>query len=126
LPSGAVLFYDTEAKDRAWMAYEARNVEKYSPSELSSTQPVLLEQGVPPPPLPAEKSPGTVKVVPTESRTKVAVQLDGVSKGVLVLSDAYFPGWKARIDGESARVFPVDVLFRGVEVPEGAKLVEFE
>lgn len=124
-PTGAILFYDTEANGRAWMAYEARNVERYSPEELSSTKPVLVEQGVPPPPLPPDKHPGAVIIDDTKSNTTVAIRLDGVSRGILVLADAYFPGWEARVDGQPARVFPVDVLFRGVEVPEGAKEVVF-
>ena len=125
-PTGAVLFYDTEAKSRAWMAYEVRNVEHYDPAQLDSAKPVLVEQGVPPPPLPDDKDPGAVTVEPSTSNTKVTVKLSGVSQGILVLADAYFPGWEARIDGEPARVFPADVLFRGVEVPEGAKEVVFE
>jgi len=125
-PAGAVLFYDTEAKERAWMAYEVRNVEQYSPDELQSGLPVLVEQGVPPPPLPPDKEPGTVTIEPATSNSKVTVTLDGVSKGILVLADAYFPGWEARIDGESTRVFPADLLFRGVEVPEGATEIVFE
>lgn len=125
LPTGAVLFFDTQAKGRAWMAYEARNVERYSPAEVSSTSPIVIEQGVPPAPLPADKSPGTVAVQPTDSNTKVTITLDGVSKGILVLADAFFPGWKATIDGAPAGVLAVDALYRGVEIPEGAKEVVF-
>ncbi len=126
LPTGAILFFDTEAKGRTWMAYEARNVERYSPGEVKSGGPILVEQGVPPPPLPADKSPGTVTIAPGETHTRVAVTLDGVSKGILVLADAFFPGWIASIDGKPARVLAVDVLYRGVEIPEGAKEVVFE
>jgi hypothetical protein len=126
LPTGAILFYDTEAENRAFMAYEARNVEKYSPDEVKSASPVLLEQGVPPPPLPPESKPGTVTVVAPESNTKVSIVLDGTSKGILVLADAFFPGWEATIDGKPARVLPVDLLYRGVEVPAGAKEVVFQ
>lgn len=126
LPTGAVLFFDTEAKGRAWMAYEARNVERYSPAELNSGAAILVEQGVPPPPLAADKSPGTATILPDESNTKIRIALDGVSKGILVLADAFFPGWKATVDGSPARVLAVDVLYRGVEVPEGAKEVVFE
>lgn len=126
LPTGAVLFFDTEAQTSAWMAYQARLSEKYAPELLNGSEPPLLEQGTPPPPLPEGKAPGTVTIVPDETTTRVTVQLDGVSKGVLVLADAYYPGWKANVDGEAARVFPVDVLFRGVEVPEGAGQVVFQ
>jgi hypothetical protein len=126
LPTGAILFHDTEAKGRAWMAYEARNVERYSPQEVNSGSPILIEQGVPPPPLAADKNPGTVQIEPTESNTSVSVTLDGVSKGILVLADAFFPGWTATIDGKETRVLAVDVLYRGVEIPEGAKKVVFK
>lgn len=126
LPTGAILFYDTEAENRAFMAYEARNVEKYSPDEVKSTSPVLLEQGVPPPPLPPDAKPGTVAVLAPESNTKVRIALDGTSKGILVLADAFFPGWEAVIDGKPGRVVPVDLLYRGVEVPAGTKEVIFQ
>ncbi len=126
LPTGAILFYDMDAKGRAWVAYEARNVEKYSPEEVKSGAPVLLEQGVPPPPLSPDKNLGTVTIAPTTSTTKISIALDGVSKGILVLADAFFPGWKAAIDGKPARVIAVDLLYRGVEIPEGAQEVVFE
>jgi hypothetical protein len=43
----------------------------------------------------------------------------------LVLTDAHYKEWGARVDGRRARILPVDLLFRGVCVPAGEHLVEF-
>ncbi len=45
--------------------------------------------------------------------------------GVLVLDDAYYPGWTARLDGEASEIFPANVAFRGVAVPPGTHKVDF-
>jgi uncharacterized membrane protein YfhO len=42
-----------------------------------------------------------------------------------VLTDVYFPGWKATVDGHEAPIQQVDYLLRGVRVPAGAHTVEF-
>jgi len=58
---------------------------------------------------------------------KVEITFDGVNPGgVLVLTDAYYPGWKAWADGIPTPVFPADLAFRGVNIPEGCKKVTFE
>ena len=37
--------------------------------------------------------------------------------GMVVLSDTYFPGWRARVDGKPAEIYPVNAAMRGVLVP---------
>jgi uncharacterized membrane protein YfhO len=43
----------------------------------------------------------------------------------LVLSDLYYPGWKAAIDGKSAPIYLTDAMVRGIVVPAGEHQIEF-
>jgi uncharacterized membrane protein YfhO len=42
-----------------------------------------------------------------------------------VLSDQYYPGWQASVNGNDARIYATDLTLRGVEVPAGRSTVEF-
>jgi uncharacterized membrane protein YfhO len=53
------------------------------------------------------------------------VEVDARAPCILVLSDAYYPGWKAKIDGETTEIFPAYYAFRGVLVPAGKHTVEY-
>jgi hypothetical protein len=85
----------------------------------------LLES---PPPLQLPESsttdPGTVQVV-TRTPNVVVVEADVKERAVLVLTDQYFPGWKAEVDGVSSEVFAVYSLFRGLVVEPGAHTIVF-
>ncbi len=64
-------------------------------------------------------------VVRRRTATTVSVEVQANEECILVLSDAYYPGWKARIDGREAEVFPVYYVFRAVVVPAGDHTVIF-
>ena len=48
-----------------------------------------------------------------------------MDNGFLVLTDQYFPGWKASIDGTVTKIYKVNGLVRGVIVPQGKHRIVF-
>jgi hypothetical protein len=69
----------------------------------------------------AEGSP--VRVVELRA-DRVRLELPGASAGIVVLADAWDPGWRAWVDGRPAPVLQANVAFRAVAVPAGARVVE--
>ncbi|MEA2364195.1 MAG: hypothetical protein QOD71_3340 [Thermoleophilaceae bacterium] len=56
---------------------------------------------------------------------RVVVDTDADRRALLVLTDSWFPGWKASVDGRGVPIDRVDYLIRGVAVPAGKHRVEF-
>ncbi len=86
----------------------------------SDTQPGLSQQ------LHRYPASGTAEVV-ERSSTRVAIKATVAGgEGILVLTDAFYPGWRVIVDGTEARLFPVNHVFRGVTLSEGDHSVVFE
>ncbi len=56
---------------------------------------------------------------------RLEVAVPGSGPRVLVVADAFEPGWRALADGRRLRVLPANVMFRAVAVPPGATRVSF-
>jgi len=56
---------------------------------------------------------------------RVRIRARSNGPGMLVLSDTYYPGWKATVDGHDVPVERVDYLLRGVPLAAGEHTVEF-
>src|SRR6185312_5330778 len=54
----------------------------------------------------------------------MTLDVQTAADGLLVLSDMYYPGWKATVNGKPAEILPVDGALRGIEVAPGASRVE--
>jgi uncharacterized membrane protein YfhO len=55
----------------------------------------------------------------------VTIRTSAWADAWLVLSDTYYPGWVASVDGQPTPVLRGDVLFRVVAVPAGDHDVQF-
>ncbi len=64
-------------------------------------------------------------VIVSYSPEEVVIQVDNRADGWLILSDAYYPGWRAEIDGERAEIVPANGMFRGTFVPAGSAQIRF-
>jgi hypothetical protein len=43
--------------------------------------------------------------------------------GYVVLSDSWYPGWRASLDGQAAHIYRANLAFRAVRVPQGTHLL---
>ena len=56
---------------------------------------------------------------------RVTVNVRAERRGLLVLGDVHYPGWKAQVDGRDVPIHRVDYLLRGVQLEPGGHEVEF-
>ncbi|MBM3245875.1 MAG: YfhO family protein [Candidatus Omnitrophica bacterium] len=128
------VYENTAVMPRAFVAHkyryipDAKEALKYiSNPKFKPDEEVIVEE------LPAEA--GSEIKVNTIDNDKVAitryepsrVMIDAELKsgGFLVLSDSYYPGWKAFVDGREQKIYQADYLLRGVYLPGGVHKVVF-
>jgi len=56
---------------------------------------------------------------------RIVISANLAEEGYLVLTDAYYPGWRALIDSLETPIYRADLLFRAVYLPAGQHRVEF-
>ncbi|HEY9077118.1 MAG TPA: YfhO family protein [Anaerolineaceae bacterium] len=61
----------------------------------------------------------------TESSNRITIMIDTPQDGWLSINEAYYPGWKAYIDGKEVNVYQANYLFQAVAVHSGKHTVEF-
>lgn len=129
--SGIGVFENAGVFNRAWAVHEivpvhdtdeARAFIEDHVDELRSKA-LSLEQ--PPPRLPACPAPKDLVFVTRYAPSDISIRADMSCDGMVVLSDTYYPGWYASVDGRPAPIFEVDLAFRGVPVPKGAHGITF-
>jgi hypothetical protein len=123
------------ALPRAYVVEQARVVPTQAAALAALTAPgldprreavLVATPGLEPPAAPAGEPPAlrAARVVVDEPE-HVAVDVAAERPGVLVLTDAWAPGWSASVDGRDAPIAIANGLGRGVAVPAGARRVDF-
>ena len=59
----------------------------------------------------------------TANKITLSAELD--QNGFLVLSDTYYPGWKAYVDGKETTIYKTDYIIRSIFLEKGFHNVEF-
>jgi hypothetical protein len=87
---------------------------------------IILEENPP-------EVPGGIDSLEVEGRASVQedrintqlVKAELSQPGFLVMSENYYPSWKAYVDGKEAKIYRADYLFRAVYLDRGAHQVKF-
>jgi hypothetical protein len=72
----------------------------------------------------ASRQPAETMQILDMTDTRVRVQTQTTAPQFLVLSDVFYPGWVATIDGRRAEVVQTNYVLRGVAVPAGQHVIE--
>lgn len=69
--------------------------------------------------VPASSSPGIASITSFRPE-EITLRYTSATPGLLVLAEAWFPGWRATIDGQPTAVLPANGWMRGVFAPAGS------
>lgn len=67
---------------------------------------------------------GSVEIIAYDE-TRVSLQVTSSTPAMLILKDAFYPGWAASVNGAPAPITRANLLFRAVAVPAGESRVVF-
>jgi uncharacterized membrane protein YfhO len=87
---------------------------------MSSEPPEAVPNNTPP----ALKA-GTVEVSDLNA-SHIRLQVNAPEAGFVVLTDTYYPGWQAMVDGQPGRIWPANLAFRAVAVEAGRHEIDFK
>ena len=133
---GARIYENLRAMPRAWLVPEVVTAKKdevlqsikssklpdgrpYEPSQVALVETPLNFKVEKP------DSAATAKVI-NLADTKLEIKTNSASPAFLVLSDIYYPGWRVKIDGKTTKIFQTNYILRGVQVPAGEHIINFE
>ncbi|MBI2953874.1 MAG: YfhO family protein [Chloroflexi bacterium] len=114
---------------RAFMVYKV-NVATSPDEELRLANAIeprseVVLQKVPPLALPQTAPPDTMVTIVQRQAGRMDLKTSSAENGLLVLSETFYPGWQAFVDGRPVEVLRANYLLQAVPLEKGARSVEF-
>lgn len=126
-----ILYHNTTALQRFRMSAETHTVssvedimeellsERYTPS-LTFVEHDLLHKG-------EQIKDLTYSIdVLTDAPRELSLEVSSSRKALLIISDLYYPGWSASIDGKAVSYYPANMIQRAIVVPPGKHIVRMQ
>ncbi|MGB1253467.1 MAG: hypothetical protein ACPG8W_22835, partial [Candidatus Promineifilaceae bacterium] len=120
------LFHYTASLGRAHLVYDTHIVENETAAfdlmrdsaEFNPATTALLHDTIPD--LSSIQPPDVAPLVTSKQAfNQIDIETDSATAGVLVVSNWFYPGWQATIDGAATDLFPVNAAQIGLLVPAG-------
>jgi hypothetical protein len=73
----------------------------------------------------AGQAPPSLAKIIKYTPTKMEIETSSRRAGILFLSDNYYPGWRALVDGKETEILRANYTFRSVVVPKGEHQIVF-
>lgn len=61
----------------------------------------------------------SIRIVAEPDPQTIVMEANLAKPGFVVLSDTFYPGWTATLNGSPTRIYPANLMFRAVAVPKG-------
>jgi hypothetical protein len=125
-----VIWENPEAFGPAWVVGEVGHIatvdellDYLKRPDFDAHRTVLLEQ---PTPFMSDSKPviNSAARMTVFSPHRMVYEVETSANGLLVMSEPFYPGWRARVDGKPADLMIADYILRAVPVPPGRHVVE--
>lgn len=127
--SGANIYENIDVFPRAFSVHEALFHAKAAeiPDQLFLLATDLHRKTIlptPPPPLDQCPAPDSIQILSYHS-SSVRLSASMACRGMVILSDTWYPGWRAFVDGHPVPIHKAYGFLRGVVVPAGFHTLDF-
>ena len=117
------------ALPRAWLVHAAQQVAPGAAAGVLAAGSVdlrevaVLEEAPPFLAAPDDASRDAVQIV-SDAPDRIQLRVTSQATAMIVLSEVYYPAWRASVDGQATRLYIADHALRAVAVPSGEHDVE--
>ncbi len=133
---GARVFENLRVMPRAWLANEVVSVSPNQALEAIKTGKLPDGRGFDPVRTALVEAPIALNSQSVDSQASATIaalsgahmeiRTSSAAASFLVTSDAFYPGWRASVDGQEAPLYRADYAIRGVMLPPGQHTVSFD
>ncbi len=125
------LSFNPQAGERAYLVYAWEQVpnwfmamQRMVKDHIDPTKIALLEApAAGPPSIPANLGHGQA-TIESFHRNSIVLKVESSAPALLIVAEAWYPGWRATVNGVPVEVLPANVWMRSVSVPAGVSQVE--
>jgi hypothetical protein len=121
--SGVKVFENAGAFPRVWAVHESSSATNLADPQFDARNKVFLVGQVTPALASCSGADEQVEM-PVHQANRVVIRARLGCLGMVILSDNWFPGWRATVDGRSAKIYEAYGFLRGVVVEGGEHTIE--
>jgi uncharacterized membrane protein YfhO len=126
------VFENASYGNRAWVVHDVqidpskeRPLRRLSDSHFDVSHTAILDR-VPQEPIDPEGDVHDTADITRNEPTTAEFRVHSTGRGILVVSEVFYPGWTAVVNAQNVSIYRVDGVLRGVSVPNGESSVRFE